>query len=225
MGGLAGAAGARRLSAPVWLVGGEVDLVVAADAPTVWLVDIDEPVARRRAEAVTAVTGELVSFANRGDAGERLLRRHLARLLLAAAAGCPAEAVRIERTAAGAPVVAFPTGWHLSVAARWPACLIGVAPFPLGIDIERHDPEPLPADLLTAAEQHQVAAMSPAERARHAARCWAAKEAHAKWTGEPRRVDPALVETAMPPLVRSPWGETRCWLHDRGDHVAAVCTA
>lgn len=220
MGGLAGAAGAARLSEPRWLVGGGVVLTVAADTPTLWLVDLDDPITSARAGAVSLTAADRADLARHRDAGERLLRRGLARLLLAVAGGCHPDAIAIERSPAGAPVVTTPAGWHLSLAARWPMCLVGVAPVPLGVDVEAIV-EPLPDDLLTEVERHDHLLVGE----KVAAQVWAAKEAHAKWTGHPRDLDPAAIETGFPPLVTSIFGTTRCWRRDTAGHVAAVCTA
>lgn len=234
MGGLTGAVGRYRLNEPLWLVGCDAPLTVARAAPTVWLVSIDDPAARMLAERLSPIAGEVAAIAGRGDAGKRLLRGRLARLLLAAAGRLRTDMIVVERDAAGRPLVTMPHGWHLSVAARWPICAIGVAPQPLGVDIEQVADDALPVDLLTAAERRHLAnpPVTPGLIGGHAAgagvaaaRCWAAKEAHAKWTGRPRDLDPAAIETGQPPLVTSRFGTTRCWLSDLPGHVAAVCTA
>lgn len=234
MGGLARTAGASRLSGqqlgkqrlgePRWLVGAAATLAIAPDAPTLWLVDIDDPASRRRAEAIAPLPGEAALFAARGDAGRRLLRRRLARLMLAQAAGCGPDAVVVGRSDAGAPIVVSPAGWHVSVAARWPDCLIGIAPMVLGVDLERLEPDQPPEpELLTRHERDRLRLTAAADRPRLFARAWTAKESHAKWTGEPLKVAPALVDTEEA-RVSSPWGETRCWRYEAGDLVAAVCT-
>lgn len=223
MGGLAGAAGEGGLTRePRWLVG-DVSLAIAAEVPTVWIASIADPAIRARAEAVALPASTTQEMARHPDAGERLLRRRLATLMLASAGdGAPAS-VAIERSPLGAPVVRAPAGWQLSVAARWPDCAIGVARVPIGVDLERVVAEPAPGDLLTAAERHRLAMLPPDERPRAFAAAWAAKEAHAKWSGEPRRLDPADAETAAT-TVTSPLGTTRCWRRDHGTFVAAICT-
>lgn len=228
MGGLARAAGAARLtrggSEPRWLVGADATLAIAPDAPTLWLFDIDDPAIRRRAEAVAPLPGEAAQFADRSDAGLRWLRRRLTRLMLGRAIGCRPDAVVIERTAAGAPAVVAPGGWYISVAARWPDCVIGIAPVRLGVDLERIERDLAPdLDLLTGQERARLDLMIPADRPLAFARAWAAKESHAKWTGEPLKVVPALVDTVEARVV-SPWGETQCWHYENGDTVAALCT-
>ena len=224
MGGVAGAAGQSRLTAPRWLVGGDTELVVVDEVPTVWLVSIADPTARARAEAIASTSADRTEVAGRRDAGERLLRRGLTRLMLASAGGCRPGTVTIARDADGAPLVVAPAGWHLSVAARWPDCAIGVARRPLGVDVERATDEPVAVDLLTAAERDRLAELPENLRARAFAACWAAKEAHAKWTGRPRSLDPASVETGVAGVVTSPLGTTRCWQRHHGALVAAVCT-
>ena len=229
MGGVAGAVGpehliAARPSEPRWLAGGEAQLAVVGGAPTIWLVSIEDATARARAEGVMLTASDRLAFAARHDAGERLLRRALAKLLLASAAECLAEAVTLDRNAAGAPVVATPRGWHLSVAASWPDCAIGIARQPLGIDLERVTGEPIAWDLLTPAERDGLAELPVAEQASAFVSCWAAKEAHAKWTRYPRRLDPASIQAGAAATISSPLGVTRCWRRFDGDIVAAVCT-
>jgi hypothetical protein len=225
VGGLARAAGAARLIEPRWLVGGDAALVVDPAAPALWLFDIDDTATRRRAEAVAPLPGEAALFAARGDAGRRWLRHRLARLMLAGAAGCRPDAVVLGRSAAGAPLVAVPDGWHMSVAARWPACLIGIARERIGVDLEAIDRDlPPETDLLTPDERDRLALTPAEDQPGFFAAAWAAKESHAKWTGFPRAVAPALVDSGDT-HVRSPWGDTRCWRRRVGDLVAALCAA
>ena len=200
---------------PRWLFGDEGLASVAVDAPSVWLVDLNDPAVRRRAEAIGLRPEDHRRVAARMDAGERLIRWRLARLLLARATTQSPDTVMIDHDEAGAPVVLSPAGWHLSLAARWPRCLIGIAPTPLGVDLETGT-EPLPSDLLTVHER-QVAGRDPHR--------WAAKEAHAKWTRRPLDLEPADIDAATPPFVTSRFGTTRCWLYDGGDYAAAMCTA
>ena len=224
MGGLAGAARESGLIEPVWLTGGSAR-VASADGPVVWLVSIDDSDARARAEQVPLPSSIVAEFASSRDAGERLLRRRLAMVLLAAVSGCWIDEVAIAATTQGAPRVVTPKGWHLSVAARWPNCAITVARVPVGVDVERITDEPIALDLLTLAEQTWLQALPAAGHPAAFASCWAAKEAHAKWTGQPRRLDPADIETATAGLVTSSRGRTRCWQRRDGVLVAAVCTA
>lgn len=228
MGGLARAAGHRRLTRPppepLWLNGGEADLPVWTGKPIVWLLDLERPLDRRRAEAVASSPGEAQLFASRHDAGERLLRRRAARQLLSAASGSPAAAVAITADPLGVPMVDAPAGWWMSAAARWPRMVVAVARQPLGVDIEIVA-EPVPDDLMTPRERAAIAALPTAERPLAGAAAWAAKEAHAKWTGRARSVDPAGVDTATAGMVRSSHGASRCWRLASGGAVVALCLA
>ena len=225
MGGLAGAAGQSGLSEPVWLIGGGARLAVGAAGPVVWLVSIDDRDARLRAEQVPIPPSLLARFASSQQAGERLLRRRLAMVLVAQAGGSAIDEIEIAATAQGAPRIIAPNGWHLSVAARWPDCAIAVARVPVGVDIERITAEPVAFDLLTIAEQKGIGRAPAADQPAAFTSCWVAKEAHAKWTGNPRRLDPANIDTAALDNVMSPYGRTHCWQRRYGDLVAAVCTA
>ena len=227
MGGLAGAAGDGRLTpspAPVWLEGGGAVLPRWSGAPLVWLLDLDLPADRDRIETSAPSPDETRAFAGRLDAAYRVLRRRAARLLLAATSGSPAGGVAIMSDRLGAPLVQAPAGWWLSAAARWPRCVVAVDRRPIGVDLEVAT-TPLPADLLTAPEQALVAALPPGERPLAGAAAWAAKEAHAKWSGRPREVNPAAVETSEAGSVRSSWGTTLVWRKMLGNAVVAVCQA
>lgn len=171
-----------------------------------WLVRLDDPQSDRWLARSPVLTTDFPIVAGRADAGERLVRRRLARLALGEMTGTPPAQVALGRTAEGAPIVSDPCGWHVSLAGGSPWCAIAVGRSPVGIDVERVEGEPLPPDLLTAAERTWIADRPAADRLRASLACWVAKEAHAKRFGHPRSLDPAAVETqpaGRPGFVRS----------------------
>ena len=222
MGGIAGTAG-EGVSEPLLLVGGDATLVVGEDRPIVWLVSLDDPVVHARAERAPLGAADYAAMAPFHDGGERLVRRRLAKLVLTAAADTAPCDIAIERGRDGGTRVLVPRGWHLGVAARWPDCVIAVASEPIGVDLERVTTEPVPLDLLTVGERRRLASLSPDRHAAAFADYWAAKEAHAKWTGAPRSLDPAAIEAADPNRVSSALGTTRCWRWQRDDLAIALC--
>ncbi|WP_375380294.1 4'-phosphopantetheinyl transferase family protein [uncultured Sphingomonas sp.] len=171
-----------------------------------WLVRLDDPRVDRWLARSPALAADLPIVASSADAGERLVRRRLARLLLGEMTGMWPAGVVLDRTAGGGPIVAVPADWHVSLAGRAPWCAVAVARSPVGIDVEPIAGEPLPLDLLTAAERAWIADRPAADRLRASLACWVAKEAHAKRFGHPRGLDPAAVETqpaGRPRFVRS----------------------
>ncbi|MGI4948691.1 MAG: 4'-phosphopantetheinyl transferase family protein [Janthinobacterium lividum] len=190
-----------------------------------WLVRLDDRRVERWLTGSPATPSDLAAVAAQVDAGDRLVRRRLARLLLGAAAGVPPASVTLERTVVGAPIVAAPGGWHVSLAGRAPWCAIAIGRSPVGIDVEPVGGEPLPDDLLTAAERAWVAGHPARDRPRASLACWVAKEAHAKRFGRPRALDPAAVETqpaGRPGLVRSGADWSRIVAGGDASCVAAV---
>ena len=77
--------------------------------------------------------------------------------------GYAAGEVAVEAGPLGAPLVVSPAGWHLSVAARWPRCLVAVAREPIGVDVEVATTA-LPDDLLTQRERKAMETLPPVER-------------------------------------------------------------
>lgn len=114
------------------------------------------------------------------------LRRGLARRVVARQLGCREDEVVIEHDKAGQPFLALPSArdLHLSLATRAGVVATGLAQHPVGVDVERVDPEALPPlDLLHPEERGFVAATAPAFRPLAFARLWAAKEAYVKALG------------------------------------------
>ncbi|MGP7794435.1 4'-phosphopantetheinyl transferase family protein [Sphingomonas sp. CLY1604] len=157
-----------------------------------------------------------------GDADGR--HRHAA-ALVARLAGTRIGAVTLARTAAGAPRVAQPAGWHLGLSRRSGGALVAVARRPIAVDRELVDDAPPLWDMLTAREAEAIAALPPPARPRAWLRRWTIKEAHAKLIGEPRRIAPERIATRVIDPVRAAAGcegVSRCWTHDTGDAIETV---
>lgn len=196
-----------------------------ADAAIAWAWRDDDPrIPDWTARSVTT-PDDRAAFAGRRDAGERLHRRRLARLLLGIVSGCRPDAIRVTRTATGAPRPVVPEGWHMSVAGSAGHALIALARAPLGADIEALPADPLPLDLLTAQERAMLAALSSADRARASLGCWVAKEAHAKRLGDPRRLAPHAIDTRLAGergTATSAAGTSTITLRHRETSIAAI---
>ena len=145
----------------------DLDGVDGLDAAWVWPVRLDGPEAARTLAGSPARACDLADAAllRQPDAGaRRLLRRRLLRALVARALGRPVEAVRIGRSADGAPET---DGAFVSIAARGDWALLAVGPAPVGVDLETPDREPL--DFAGCVEAPWAA--------------WTAREAYAKAAG------------------------------------------
>ncbi|MEI6485319.1 MAG: 4'-phosphopantetheinyl transferase superfamily protein [Sphingomonadales bacterium] len=168
---------------------------------------------------------DLGDFAGRADAAFRLARRRLVKALLAWAAGVHPDAVRLARSALGAPVVTAPGGWFVSVSGQGPLCLVGLAREPIGVDIEPCTAPPPPRDLMTPRERDWLARLPATEAAAEALAFWVAKEAHAKRTGLARQMEPGdveMVRTAQGLRASSAGHISRCWTFAGHGAVAAA---
>jgi phosphopantetheinyl transferase len=185
----------------------------------VWLLRLDDPLVEEIARRAPLRNNDLRDLAGRPQSAMRAMRRQLTKALLAHAAQCHPDAVRLGRTAAGAPVVLSPIGWYVSVAGRWPDALIGVSRAPLGVDVEPLDALPPPEDALTPQERREV--LTDSERLRR----WVAKEAHAKLLGVAAQIDPAHIHTQADGnhlRVSSTEGRTLCDTPKMGHTLCAV---
>ena len=176
----------------------------------------------RSAVAWSVAETRPLAVGQQGDA--RAIRNGLACALLHKLAG-GATAVRLTRSTAGAPVVAAPLGWHLSLSSRGAHCLIGVARTPIAVDREVvDDHEPL-WDMLTPAESDALRRLPSASQPRAWLRRWTIKEAHAKLIGEPRRIRPETIETIVRDQVNAVAhfeGTSRCLSRSTGDAIETV---
>lgn len=209
MGRIACPAGARRVKAPIWHEGSLEGLGDPGDRPVAWHVRLDDPAIRRLASYAALRTADWRDLADRPQAAMRGLRRQLAKVLLAHLAKCHPDSIAIARDIAGSPRVLTPDGWHLSLAARWPHVLIGVARVPLGVDIEPCDALPPPNDALTPGERMDLT-NGPDDLG---LRRWTAKEAHAKLFGVASQVEGSQIDTQVDGahlLVRSAHGLSVC---------------
>lgn len=207
------------MTPPVWIDGPLAPGPVAAAPAMAWQVRLDDPAVEAAAGQAPLTAADLRDLAGRPDGAMRGLRRRLTRLLVARVTGVHPAAIALRRDPLGALHLDAPDtgsalhGWHVSVAGRWPHCLIGLARQPVGVDLEPLDADPPPADALTAAEARRLAGAAP-----HAwLACWVTKEAHAKCLGIASRIEPTAIETgaAAPGAVvttASATGTTRGWV-------------
>ncbi|MEH3093435.1 MAG: 4'-phosphopantetheinyl transferase superfamily protein [Agrobacterium cavarae] len=186
----------------------------------VWHLRLDRPEAERLAGGATLSAADLQDLASKPDAGMRALRRRLAKILLARLSGLHPDEI-IGRSALGAPQVLHPQGWHISLAGRFPHCLIGLSRTQIGVDIEPLDAEPPPEDSFTPTEW--LALQGATDRTLITR--WTAKEAHAKCLGIASRIDAAEMETVASGdglRVVSREGETRVCVRVEAGTVQAV---
>ncbi len=179
------------MSTIVWLSGADDLTKATGEEPVVWYLRLDRPETERRAGGARLSAADLQDLASKPESGMRALRRRLAKVLLARLSGLHPDEIIIGRTGLGAPQVLHPPGWHISLAGRFPHCLIGLSRFPLGVDIEPFDAEPPPEDSFTATEWLALQGVTDATLITR----WTAKEAHAKCLGIASRIDAAEMET------------------------------
>lgn len=209
------------MSEIVWLSGADDLTIATGEAPVVWHLRLDRPEAERLAGGATLSTADLQDLAAKPEAGMRALRRRLSKLLLARLSGLHPDEIIIGRTALGAPQVLHPPGWHISLAGRFPHCLIGLSRLTIGVDIEPLDAEPPPEDSFTPTERLALQGAKDITLIT----LWTAKEAHAKCLGIASRIDAAEMETrAIGDGLRviSKDGETRVCVRLEAGTVQAV---
>lgn len=214
---------------PIWYDGDLAALPVMSVRPIAWSINIEEPAADQALATVPARTDDLADAARRSDGAISLIRRRLARALIAKLAKCHPDDVIISRSSEGASRVTNPKGWHLSISGQRQRCLIGVANVPIGVDMEMtaatdlaHDPV---WDMMTFAEAGALQKFPAAASRLEWLRRWSAKEAHAKLIGQPRRIDPRLIETtahgsAM--ILCNFEGHSICWSRSTGHGLETV---
>ena len=179
------------MSEIVWLSGADYLTPTTGDGPVVWYLRLDEPETERLAGGATLSPADRQDLASKPDAGMRALRRRLAKFLLARLSGLHPDEIVIDRTEYGAPQILHPSGWHISLAGRFPHCLIGLGRSPIGVDIEPIDAEPPPEDSFTPTERVVLQGVPDATLITR----WTAKEAHAKCLGIASRIDANEMET------------------------------
>ncbi|GAC1409256.1 MAG: hypothetical protein NVSMB69_10950 [Novosphingobium sp.] len=177
-------------SDPVWASGPLAQVRWIVGRPLAWQVRLDDEQAIRDAGRALLTAREVAAFARIGDAPWRIMRRRLAKALLAWVARCHPDDVRFERDAFGALRVQAPDGWHVSLAGQPPFALIAVHRAPIGADIEPSTAAAPPADAFAAAEIAVLDSLYPGDRDRAGLIGWVAKEAHAKASGQARQLDP-----------------------------------
>lgn len=163
------------------------------EGPVVWHLLLDDPNTEKMAHHATLSRADLEDLARQPQAGMRGIRRRLSKVLLARLLGLHPDEIVFGRTDLGAPRIVHPAGWNVSLAGRWPHCLVGVGRLPIGVDIEPLTAEPPDEDSFTPAEAIELRGASNAAFLTR----WAAKEAHAKCLGVASVIDAAEIETTM----------------------------
>jgi len=153
----------------------------------------------------------------------RAIRHGLASTLIGKLAA--AVDVRVTRSPTGAPIVAAPEGWYLSLSSRGGRALIGVARAPIAVDREIVDDHPPLWDMLTPTEAAALRRLPALAQPQAWLRRWTIKEAHAKLIGEPRRIRPEAIETIVtdPTHATATFeGTSRCWSRSTPDAIETI---
>lgn len=179
---------------PVWARGALARVRYAEGRPLAWRVRLDDPITQRDATAATLSPRETETFSHVPDAPWRMLRRRLAKALIAQVAACHPDQVSIERDPLGAVRIVAPIGWHLSLAGQPPHALIGLHRDPIGVDIEPWDAPAPPADAFSGEELEMLDNLWDHATDHARLRGWVAKEAHGKACGRARKLDPRDIQ-------------------------------
>ncbi len=154
----------------------------------------------------------------------RAIRQGLAAALIRKLAG-NSDDVRLTRNRAGAPIVAAPEGWYLSLSSRGTHALIGAARQPIAVDREVIDDHAPLWDMLTPTEADALRRLPALAQPTAWLRRWTIKEAHAKLIGEPRRIRPETVDTVVtnPTHATATFeGTSRCWSRSTPDAIETI---
>lgn len=156
-----------------------------------------------------------------GDA--RAVRQGLACALIGRLTG--RSDVRVTRSPTGAPIVASPEGWYLSLSSRGGRALIGIARAPIAVDREIVDDHPPLWDMLTPTEADTLRRLRASAQSPAWLRRWTIKEAHAKLVGEPRRIRPEAIDTVVTDPIHATAtfeGTSCCWSRSTTDAIETV---
>lgn len=154
----------------------------------------------------------------------RAIRQGLASALVRKLAAEPVD-VGLTRSPAGAPVVATPKGWYLSLSSRGAHALIAVAREPIAVDREIVDDHAPLWDMLTPTEADVLRRLPVPAQPYAWLRRWTIKEAHAKLVGEPRRIRPETIETVVadPTHATATFeGTSHCWTRSTSDAIETI---
>lgn len=158
--------------------------------PTLWTFSLDCDVdALQQAERLLtpAERERATRFRQPHHRRRFVIRRSMRRVVLSKLLGVQAEALRIERSDTGKPVLAGDTLLCFNSSHSRHRCAIVTAAFPVGVDIEAAD---RPIDhfrfarrWFTDAEYTAIAEANDSERAAAFFNCWTGKEAYLKTLG------------------------------------------
>lgn len=175
----------------------------------------DEAATLDLSELSEAERERAASFVRRTDAATYAAAHLALRRVLGGYLGLPASQVPFVREPCpgcgephGRPAVAGdPTPLHFSLSHSHGLALVGVAPVPVGVDVELlPGPETVEicAPALHAREQAELAAVPPAARRRVFGRLWTRKEAYLKGIGTGLSRDPSLDYLGADAAARPP---------------------
>jgi 4'-phosphopantetheinyl transferase len=161
------------------------------------------------------------------DARRFVVSRAVLRTLLGRLTNLPAHELKFQLEPDGKPAPGAGIGQpvHFSLSRSEELVLIGFAPAPLGVDVERLDKaidvEALADHVLSSREQDNFKRLDPRDRRKAFIQCWTIKEAFLKAIGTGLSVPPTTVEVRLgpeePPRLRRVFGSERAasrWFTD-----------
>jgi 4'-phosphopantetheinyl transferase len=141
------------------------------------------------------------------DARRFVVSHFVLRVLLGRLTATPASRVKLRGERGAKPVLETVTGRpiHFSLSRAGERVLIGVAPRPLGVDLEwlgrTLDIEGLADQALSRRELDAFRGLDPGSRREAFLRCWTQKEAYLKAIGEGLRLPPNRIEVSVVPAA------------------------
>jgi 4'-phosphopantetheinyl transferase len=175
-------------------------------------------VSRRAIASLAPTPDDMREAATRRDAVLFLMRRAALRRLVARVADVEPETVVVARAlhnAPGAPILAAPAGFHVSVSARGDCAALAVSRRPVGVDMELLGDAAAPAlNVLAPSERDALAGLPAHARPRAFLELWTAKEAYLKALG--------LGLSREPGDIAADFGAETFRISDGGKAVAAT---
>lgn len=179
------------------------DIQGARGGIDLWHADLHHPGWRRLRDLLSAEERRRASaFAFERDARRFIVSRAVLRSLLSGVTGVPVGELKFRVEPAGKPVLetGFGQPIHFSLSRSEELVLIGLAPDPLGVDLEwLHKPVDIGvlADYaLSCREQDSFKQLHACDRRKAFLQCWTVKEAYLKAIGRGLFVPPTMVEVS-----------------------------
>ncbi len=170
------------------LINISLNLSLESNLPAVFIIDFTQPITISLPQSTSL---DIITSEDLHNPNYFMLRRQIARTIIAHYSGLPATTIEIVKSKTGSPEIHPQTSLYLSLSHRGSLAAIALSAFPIGVDLEIHNNNiKIPWNILHPFERTTIERADTQNRMDIFYQIWTGKEASVKALGKGFTIQP-----------------------------------